>query len=346
MIYKPFKAIVIILVTIGLCEIVVRVSGVYNTYSEKNFNRFDSYYGKTMPTYYHVYKPNEIINNYQTEFKYNKKSNAIGLINEDISEVKEHDEKRILILGDSFIEGVGASQDSSMPALLQRKISINSNKKLEVINAGIVGSDVFFQYYLFKDKLLQLKPDVVILNFNYSDFSDYIFRGGFNRFKNNGTVKFNDAPKIEKYYKHSHLLRAVLHFIFKYDFTLLPQKKLLKQYSLANNEIYNAIQQINKLCFENNIKFIVTIQPYPFSYIKHIPYYEYVDLIVNKLQQSNIKYVNTYEAFDKILNKENCLNYSWKYDGHFNAKGYLLFAEIVYDEIHKKYPEVWHSAIH
>lgn len=344
MISKTLKVTFVILITLFLCEITVRISGIYKSYSEKNFGKFESYYGKTMPQYYHVHNPNQLLQNNQAEFSFEKKTNSFGLINKEIE--KNKDGVRYLLLGDSFVEGVGAPQGSSMPALLQHKISINSNRNAEVINAGIVGSDVFFQYYLFKDKLLQLKPDVVILNFNYSDFSDYIFRGGFSRFKNNGTVKFNNAPEIEKYYKHSHLLRAVLHFIFKYDFTLLPKKELSKQYKLANNEIFNVIELINKLCKENNIQFIVTVQPYPFSYIKHIPHYEYVDSIVDKLQQSNIKYVNTYEAFNKILNKENCLNYSWKHDGHFNAKGYLLFAEIVYDEIHKKYPEVWHFTIY
>lgn len=337
MTFKALKVIVVVLVTIALCEIVVRVSGTYKTYSEKNFKRFDSYYGKTMPSYYHVYKPNEIINNFQTEFRYSKKSNATGLINKDISEVKKHNEKRILVLGDSFIEGVGAPQDSSMPVLLNKLLPDDYN----VINAGIVGSDVFFEYYLLKDKLMQLKPDVVILNFNYSDFSDYVFRGGFSRFKSDGTVKFNDAPIIEKYYKYSHLFRAILHFVFKYDFTLIPHYQLSKQYKVATNEIIKAIELTNKLCYEKNIQFLVTIQPYPFSYIKNIPHYEYVDSVAERLKQSNVMYVNTYKTFDKFLNKENCFDYSWEYDGHFNSKGYLLFAEIIHNEVLNKYPEIW-----
>ncbi len=325
---------------IFLAEIAIRITGIYATYSEKNLNRFESYYGKKLTSYYFSHPSNKKIINHQAEFNYTKYSNSIGLINKEI-QTKQPETKRIIILGDSFTEGIGVPQDSSMPVLLNNILNQKKPNKFEVINAGIVGSDAFFEYYLLKDKLIFLQPDLVILNFNYSDFTDYIFRGGFERFKEDGTVKFNDAPALEKFYKYSHLLRAFVHFVLKYDFTLVQKNQLLQQYKKATHEILGAIERIDSLCKQNQTAFIVTLQPYPFSYGKEVPGYEYVDTLYSRLPQTSIKHINTYPAFNKVLTKSNYLNYSWEKDGHFNSKGYLLFAEIIFTKIDKKYPHTW-----
>jgi len=324
-----------------LSEGAIRISGIYKTYSEKNFQRFDSYYGQTLPTYYHIHPPNQALQNNQTEFNYTKVTNSLGLIEKEITSYNTVNKTRAFVIGDSFAEGVGAPQDSSMPALLQHYLEEKVPNQFEVLNAGIVGSDVFFGYHLLKDKLLPLQPEIVLLNFNYSDYTDFIFRGGFERFKKNGTVQYHQAPAIEPYYKHSHLLRAFVHFVLGYDFTLIKKTVLLQRYQNATTEIFEAIKQMNSLCKAHNIQFAVVLQPYPFSYVKDVPGYEYVDSLAVKLRQTNIQYINTYRAFDSVINKNNYLEYSWEKDGHFNSKGYSLFASIIYAEINRKYPHIW-----
>jgi lysophospholipase L1-like esterase len=41
----------------------------------------------------------------------------------------------------------------------------------------------------------------------------------------------------------------------------------------------------------------------------------------------------------KLLNSDNYLDYSWKLDGHYNAKGYALLGEIIAEELTLNYPE-------
>jgi len=101
-----------------------------------------------------------------------------------------------------------------MTALLQQQLNLQLPLQHEVLNAGVVGSDAFFGYHLLKDKLLLLQPEIVLLNVNYSDFTNYIFCRGFERFKNDSIVQYQPAPAIKQYYKHSHLLRAFINFCF------------------------------------------------------------------------------------------------------------------------------------
>lgn len=74
-----------------------------------------------------------------------------------------------------------------------------------------------------------------------------------------------------------------------------------------------------------------------------MPGYEYVDSLTDKLSKTYIQHINTYKAFDAVLHKDNYLGYSWKKDGHFNSKGYRLFAFIIYTEINRRYPHVWNT---
>lgn len=83
-----------------------------------------------------------------------------------------------MCLGDSFTECMGSTGDSTFEHLLAW-----GNDSLEVMNCGMAGSDPFFEYKLFEDKLLKYKPDDVFVFVNVSDIFDVMTRGGFERFR-------------------------------------------------------------------------------------------------------------------------------------------------------------------
>lgn len=73
--------------------------------------------------------------------------------------------RRILMLGDSFTQGNEVGVDKTFSKVLEYRLNQNSDLTYEVINAGIRGGSPL-QYYLWlKNEGLELKPDIIILNF-------------------------------------------------------------------------------------------------------------------------------------------------------------------------------------
>jgi len=218
-------------------ELGLRWTGIYEMYSEKNFNRYDIAYNQTWPVNYFNQRTDSIHYN-QREFDYQCSCNALGFREDLNPDSMNQEDYLILFLGDSFTEGVGASCDKEMPAVFEKI----SPPFVYSYNAGVVGSDPFFSLRWYDHYLKEISADEIILVINYSDISDYIFRGGEERFdEENNEAHFRKAPKISLIYQHSHLMRFILHFILRYDFTLLGSQALETATEEALNAISNTI---------------------------------------------------------------------------------------------------------
>ena len=95
------------------------------------------------------------------EFSYVIKCNGEGLRDIDHNIKKDSSEYRIICMGNSFTEGIGAPQDSTWPRQLENILSLKSKKKITVFNAGNSGADVFFEYKLLEKRMLKY---IIILN--------------------------------------------------------------------------------------------------------------------------------------------------------------------------------------
>lgn len=93
--------------------------------------------------------------------------NAYGHRGRSFPLERRPDRFRILVLGDSFTEGVQVGEDALFTALLER-----GNPRLEVINAGVAGYGTVQQYlYLLRDGLAH-QPDLVLLMIFENDLTD------------------------------------------------------------------------------------------------------------------------------------------------------------------------------
>lgn len=102
-------------------------------------------------------------------------TNNLGFRGEDISE-KEPGAYRIVVTGDSFTLGYGVGDDT-FPLLLERLLNKEGNGKYEVINLGVVSYAPVLEYLLLKKHIGELKPDMVVLNFDMSDpVQEYAYR--------------------------------------------------------------------------------------------------------------------------------------------------------------------------
>jgi len=95
--------------------------------------------------------------------------------------LKPKDQKRILILGDSFAFGYGAPDHEIWPAYLDRLLP-----GTEVINAGVSGYGQDQMLLFFREEGKKYQPDIVVLGFVSFDMD-----------RNMGDFVFHAKPKFE-----------------------------------------------------------------------------------------------------------------------------------------------------
>lgn len=169
----------------------------------------------------------------------------------------------IVGLGDSFTEGFGVHEDSAWFKLFVKQISSgDSLNKYQGINGGFSGSDVFYENIVLRDLLLKYKPAYVILDINSSDIDDVIMRGGFERFRPDGTIKLKPGPWWEYFYSFSIIFRDILHAYYDIHWNLLTEEQNNTEVAKAEDMICNCItDKYKELALKNNFKLIVTFHP-------------------------------------------------------------------------------------
>jgi hypothetical protein len=98
------------------------------------------------------------------------RTSSIGIRNREVSAEKPLGDYRILVLGDSHAFGYGVVEERTWPRLLETKLRRSRvMPSLEVINAGVEGLSVEQEVQLLEDRLLSLKPDLIILTYYWND---------------------------------------------------------------------------------------------------------------------------------------------------------------------------------
>lgn len=306
-------------------ELMLRVKGMYVTSNEKAMNMYMYRYRTSTPTWVHSWKKNERIDYHQAEFRYTNQCNEFGVRELPLdSFLKDTATVKILCLGDSFTEGDGAPYDSSWVRRVEFLTNQNKKNKYAFYNAGVCGSDVFFNHQWLKTDVAKLKPQVVVECLNSSDIDDVIWRGGQERFNTNGTTKGKVGPRWEFFYKFSHLFRAFVHGVLKYNYNLTKPSQEAEAIARIKEElIRNAAY-----CQQQGVVYKVLLQPCP---------HEIRDSsVVNKLffnQLSTLPFaINLTKPLSNKLTPQNINRYSWPINGHYNSQGYQILGDVIYDE--------------
>lgn len=305
-------------------EIGLRISGITTTYTEKRSGYYQSPYTPTEPGWYHTWPISKIHFLKTSEYNFERQSNSLGLSDVEPIEKKDSNEYRIIGLGDSFTEGDGADTDSTWLKFLERNINKKHNKIFKFINAGICGSDPYFEYVLLRDKLVCYKPDLVILAIN-DEITDIIVRGGIERFKSDGMLQFIKPPKWEWVFSISHIFRLIVYNVMRYDQLLISSSQYNDRFEHALKQLKESLLLFKSLSEKEGFKLLVVMHPLrneidnkSFKYLSKVEQYAKK----NKIETLNM--------LDYYINKENIsinnsFEYYWKIDGHHNAKGYSAF---------------------
>jgi lysophospholipase L1-like esterase len=316
------------LICAALSEILLRHLGWFSSYGERNkIYGYVSPYDSNGEKWYHVYPPHILIEN-SYPLKESFMTNNEGC--RDIDFVKDTTRKRIFMIGDSFTEGIGASNDSTISQQLNNLFKKAGYTDVDIWNGGISGSDPVFEYRFYKDKLLKYHPNAIILVVNTSDIGDIKTRGGFSRFNKDSTVTFNKGPWFEPYYAKSILVRTIVHDVFRYDWQFIRPSQQNKYKKNANNYLIQAVDSFNNLCCLNNCKLLIAYHP-KFDDFRNSIGYDFMPVIdfckLNKIQCIDIR-----EAFyTHGVTTKQAAEYYWEIDGHYNNKGYNLFAQCIFE---------------
>lgn len=137
---------------------------------------------------------------------YPVKTNSLGMLDASTREVSlKKQGKRIVIMGDSFVEGVGYAYEKTIPGIIAQKLA---PKGIEVLDAGTVSYSPKL-YYLRTKYLLEqgLTFDELYLFIDIGDIQDEILYAYFVPAADTGSL-FSERVALF-YYQHSWFFRAL-----------------------------------------------------------------------------------------------------------------------------------------
>jgi hypothetical protein len=279
-------------------------------------------------------------------------------------EIENNLQKDIILLGDSFAEGWGLSENELFKTLIEKKYNNN------VLNLGVSGDVGPVSYYLiykqFKDNFKH--DNLILLFFPFNDFTD----NDLNYFKKNNNFYFHsNIPRYRPYYKK----------ISENNYKIIyPQKAIPREtWDGFDIETDNLLFKLEIFLYDNfwfgnaykTIKFLFNMNLYEAIFRPRSGYFDstidqqkaavhFLEKIVKMANNKNIFIIsiprpedlkrlhNSYEDIEdlhwykslKKLDKKNNIsfidlakfikndykNYYHKCDGHFNKYGnYQMF---------------------
>lgn len=135
---------------------------------------------KKHPSLHHVLTPNCAGVVETKDYKFDFATNSHGLKDDDIALKKPEGVYRVMILGDSYVEGWGAGQEEGIVEVAESILNTEGGK-VEVINAGVSSYSPILELEYLRTRGLSFEPDLVIVMVDPNDMHDEFFYGGWER---------------------------------------------------------------------------------------------------------------------------------------------------------------------
>lgn len=320
-------------------ELGLRVTGLYTTFSEDSTGRFWFEWEHKRDSSIYAFPPNTDFDMDIGDTVFHYRINELGYRERSMPTKTSSTGLRVFVVGDSFTEGNGAEYARSWVRKVENMVQ-QQYAGAEFYVCGISGLDPHFAWASIKEQLLEYRPTHIITTVNDSDFDDQIVRGGYRRFKQDGKVEYNPAPSFLLLYRFSHIVRFIVHEFLSYDQFLIKRHDPIAQRMAVVDSISDCLRDINQLCVENNVKFLTVIHPVP-----HLICYESETSKSEVLAFDSVPFdfpvIRMYAPLKAAMQGDDCTAYHWKQDSHFNAKGYQLFGDLLFQEIEKRFPDFW-----
>lgn len=266
---------------------------------------------------------------------------------------------RIAIIGDSYTEGLQVPLDATAAKKLEAKLSQDA-PNYEVINFSVSGFGIDQKYLYTKYKILNYKPDMIILFFSANDLDD-LLRDGTEIYQDK--IIFNSNIRQEgNTYPIKNILRK-LH-IFNFIYEKIPTRALqgsgqgipleyLLYQGIENEQISkylnlseSLILESAYLAWDNNAAFLLVIgadrvqtnQQRTQAFIEQYNVDHFDGGFINQkistfAAKNNISYLDLLPIFQKRYNNQELF---FQFDGHWNSNGHELVAQALYEVISNK----------
>lgn len=266
-------------------------------------------------TSFSPFKKNSIYYDNKTEFDYGHHINNLGFKDEDCDKKVFHS----LILGDSFVQGVGTDSSNTIEKHFERFMQCDNC----VLNMGISGTELLQQFTLLEDLLNQgFSTEHVILNLNSSDINELLFKAH----KESQYQPVKRSLLFQFCYGQSFLFRHFSHSILKYNHNLISQAEAESMLPSLFELMYAQVLKYQKLCDAHQAAFYLVFQALEHECLTNT--YELQALIDTLDANTSVLSINMNHVFSS-----NCSKYFWPLDHHFNTPGYKLYSTELFKEL-------------
>jgi hypothetical protein len=248
--------------------------------------------------------------------------NTLGFRNREYSLKKSPGTTRIILLGDSFTYGFGVEKGDAFFTRLEEKLNSGCKGNFEVWNIAATSWGTPIHYLITKNKVLNYSPDLVILMFDLSDFSDTLF------YEDQGTFidgeLMNVSPVDQDWYGTRNRLQA------EFLGNATDGSGRERNFELASRT-YRYIEKMNSLLESSNISFEVITYPYPATAddSQNILYQDLYGL----MDKSDIRHFSMFP----YLKPEYRPRYYNQNHLHWNNEGSEYVAGIIYDHLRTRF---------
>lgn len=132
--------------------------------------------------------------------------NSDGFRDREFDKPKPPETHRVVVLGDSFVWGVGLPLEGALPKLLQARLRTEPGLgSIEVINAAIPGHNTVQEALLLEERGLAYEPDVVLIIYNLNDieYLPHLDPGEPQSESAVEVVELDRGEDIEQYSRHA-----------------------------------------------------------------------------------------------------------------------------------------------
>ncbi|HBP89272.1 MAG TPA: hypothetical protein DD706_16415 [Nitrospiraceae bacterium] len=251
--------------------------------------------------------------------------NSHGWRDKEYSLEKPEGVTRIMMLGDSVTFGWGAPPEGITSHILEDLLNHQPDgRTYEVLNTGIGNSNTAMQTAYFLHSGYRFNPDLVILNYFINDAEPTPVR--------------KENLLIEHFY-------SAVFFAGRWD--ILMRTFLGKSdWSRYYHDLYNAnqpgwqatqeaISQLSAFCHKNKIPLLVVHYP-ELHQLSPYPFHEESQLVAKVVESQAIPFLDLLPA---VIHEEPRTLWVTPTDAHPNGKAGALFAQQIFQELQKSFPQ-------
>jgi len=270
--------------------------------------------------------------------------NSHGMRDYEYSLTKPNNTLRIAVVGDSITMGAFVKKEDIYDNVLERILNENNNKrkysKVEVLNFGVTGYNVFQYEETLRTKVLNFNPDIIIIGFFINDFI----------YTPITLKKDNETLLIINYFQDDLLLNnKVSWFMFRHSrFFRFVYKRLTERFIFNDwdgkthiypyllryrEEGFKSLTNIKEIADKNDIKLILILFPDFIEKGNNIHYSAIHNELKEFCKKNNVPYIDFLEVFKKY-DLDNI--YSMPYDYvHPNKKGHEIIGKELYNLVYQ-----------